>query len=142
MTGDYKNRRFNIPQVFRKWIDRYDIQGEMIQDLLQRKPELFYVETFVLDTAQTAANPKILSVPGRGFVFYAYTTGDTTKAESPETFIGTRINQNSASSEFPAKHGRGYRGDLVKLFLNWPAQANTSVDFIIFKFDARPFQPR
>ncbi len=140
MSGDYKNRRFSIPEVFRKWIDRYDIQGEMIQDLVQRNPSVIYTESFALDTAQTAASPKLIEGAGRGFVCYFYNTGDAKKTRRNDGFIEVRPNTMLSSSAFPAKHGRGYRGDIAKLFLNWPAQAGMSVDIIVFKFDDDPWE--
>lgn len=136
----YQSQRFERPSEFLKWIGRYHWQSELAQSLVQTPPRTVHVQTIDLTTARDVGNPLILEVPGRGFVFYAYTASSPVRAVVNDSFVHVRVNRDMITNFFPAKHNRGYRGDFSRLFLSWPAQSGVSVDFVVFQFDASPWQ--
>jgi hypothetical protein len=140
MTGFYRAFRALTPNSFYKWIDRYNFEGQEIQDLTQSNPMPIYVQTIDLSVAQTVASPLLVNIPGRGFNIYGFTTGTATKSQQTNVFVNVRLIDDKIENQFPAKHNRGYRGDFTKLYLNWPAQGASSIDLIIFKFDDDPWQ--
>lgn len=136
--GFYRFFRHITPSGFLKWIDRYNYEGQELQDLIQTAPVPIQVQTLDCTVAQTISLPMLY--PGRSFVIYFYDSTSTTKTVKPNGFVKVRINDDRAENEFPAKHNRGYRGDYYRLFLSWPAQANTKADLVMHMFDDDPWE--
>lgn len=136
--GFYRFFRSITPSGFLKWIDRYDYEAAELQDLIQTAPAPIQVQTLDCTVAQTIQLE--FKYPARAFVIYFYDSTTTTKTVKPNGYVKVRINENRAENEFPAKHNRGYRGDYYRLYLTWPAQANTKADLVMHMFDDDPWQ--
>lgn len=136
--GFYRFFRHITPSGFKKWIDRYNYEGQELQDLIQTAPSPIQVQTLDCTVAQTIALE--FKYPARAFVIYFYDSTSTTKTIKPNGYVQVAINENRAENTFPAKHNRGYRGDYYRLFLTWPAQANTKADLVMHMFDDDPWE--
>lgn len=135
--GFYRKFRQEIPDRFFKWIDRYSYESAELQNLIQSNNKPLTVISLDLSLATSS---KIINLAGRGFSLYGYVTGDATKTVVKDFLVNVRLNQDVAQNEYPGKHQRGFRGDFFRLYLNWPAQVNVSVDLVIHNFDDRPYQ--
>ena len=135
----YRNFRALSPESDKKWIDRYNFEGSLLQDEIARNQSVINVVTQDLSVASVAGNSlfsnnSLIVTTGRAFALYTYTTGDPTKTIVQDTLVNIRINKDLVETQFPCKHQRGFRGDFFQLFLNWPAQANITFDLVIYKF--------
>lgn len=136
--GFYRFFRHITPSGFKKWIDRYNYDGQEIQDLIQTAPVPLQVQTLDCTAAQSVS--LLMNYPARAFVIYFYDSASPIKTIKPNGFVKVRINDDRIENEFPAKHNRGFRGDYYRLFLSWPAQANTKADLVMHMFDDDPWE--
>ena len=134
--------RHQTPERLREFESRYDMSSENIQDLVQRNPRPFMKYVLNLAVARAVTDPLILTIPGRGFVLYGFTTAtiDTTQALAANVRVNVGVGSPNDEQVWVAKHNRGFRGDFEKLYLWWPAQENNSANFYVFNFDGHPFQ--
>lgn len=129
-------QRFKKPIEGVAYESEYDISSETIQDPITRDTSPFVVTTIDVSVAGT----RILNVPGRAFVPYFYDPTTANKARVDTGFVNVYLNVNYAEGiAFPAKHNRGYRGSFTQLFLSWPAQANTALDFVVLRSKFTPW---
>lgn len=147
--GYLPKQRFNIPDDYRRWKSPYQMDSEEYNILQKEGISPTFTKTVLLSTAQTPQNPLELQQQGRAFKFMGLTTATlfdfsaNTGIETNVTtaIIGVWINKVGAPSDaFFVKHGSGFRGDFLKLYLFWPAQANNSGRITIFNYDGQPWQ--
>ena len=134
MRQNYK--RFVKPIEGVAYQSEYDMDSAVIQDPITRDTAPLIVTTIDVSVAGT----KILNIPGRAFVPYFFDLSSTNKERVDAGFVNVYMNTVYAEGiPFPAKHNRGYRGSFTQLFLSWPAQANTAVDFVILRSKYTPW---
>lgn len=145
--GRYKPFRQDIPSAGMKYVDRYQMPSEDLQNLQQQNPDVLYVQTLDLSVARPLTDPLEINTPGRAITLLGYSlsgvyapqTNVGTEPSEPGVFVSCRINFNREENAYPLKHNRGFRGNFTKLFLTWPAQANMGAKIIIFRYDATPW---
>lgn len=127
--------RFVEPDQGAQYPSEYDISSSEIGDLIARQPEQFSLRTLDLTTAGTLT----ILESGFGFVPYGYNPSDLSK--QAEAYVSVAINSDGSdpTQVFPGKTGRGFHGTFAKLVLTWPAQASTSLQFVIFKSEKYPW---
>ncbi len=144
----YRKERFQEPDNFKKYISPYQFDSNELENLDQQHIEPIFSQTILLSTAQLPTNPLEIIVPARGFMVKGFTTATqydfaaNTGIETVVTtcLVGIWVNKvTGPSNALLLKHGQGYVGDLLKVFLFWPAQANNSARITFFKFDETPF---
>lgn len=150
----YDITREEMPSANLKWVSRYRIEGQELQNLKQQN--IAPVISIILDlsVAQVFSNPFQWSQPGRAVAIYGIdSTSSTTTAYDPvantgiekvasDVFVFCRFNElsNDDKQGLALKHNRGYRGDFSGLFLSWPAQATRKARLVIYNFDEMPWQ--
>lgn len=150
LPGGYSDKRATIPDIFRKWINRYVFSSEELQELEQFNDSVLYTTTIDLSVARTFANPFVINEKGRMVIGYGVTTSTLYTGGTPgkNTGLETVVNTVMAScyfnerlddsGAFILKHGRGFRGDFRKLTLTNPSQSNNSMRIVVFKFNEYP----
>lgn len=131
-------QRFIKPVEGEVFDSEYDIASAVIQDPITRDTSPLVVTTIDL----SVAGNRNLKIPGRAFVGYFFDNQSVNKERVVTGFVGVFINSNNtqpAVVPFPAKHNRGYRGSFTELYIEWPAQANVSVDFVILRSKYTPW---
>jgi hypothetical protein len=165
-SGDNKGylprHRFNQADDFNRWRSPYQFDSEELNILQKEGIGASYTELLTLSTAQSPVNPYLLGtggvgsnnpssqgVGGRGFRFVGLTTAT---AYSFQANIGIETNVSTAiigcwinkiggpSDAIFIKHGGGFRGDFLKLYLFWPAQSSNSGRITIYRYDGVPWQ--
>lgn len=161
MEQGYRNRRYNIPDTYQKYISGYDFSTEELQNFDQTNQSACFQEVLSLVTAQAPANPYILGsggvgntntntsyVSGRGFKVsgiandnvYNFDTNAGADTRQTNAFVCCWIGKIGGASDFLLlKNGDGYHGDFKQVFFFWPAQPNTSVRITVFKFNDVPW---
>lgn len=112
-----------------------DINDPVIQDMISRAPKPYHVENINL----SVAGSKQILVPGFHVVMYGYQTNSAIKAVNTQAFMDMYWGINKSGTPFPAKHARGMSAPFQGLWLEWPAQANVSVDLVIWHGMYRPY---
>lgn len=141
----YPKQRFEIPKLDEEFESPYDIQSALLDDLIRRKIEPFYVRTIDLSVAGRLE----LNAVGRAIVAYGWETVDgwrrtVNTTASLQMFLEVDPGGDAATGiprveGFPLKHARGYRGPFTKVFLYWVAQAGVSVDVIVHRYKGQPW---
>lgn len=134
--------RFQVPNREGQITSPYDLDSRLLQDLAQRQVQVVDVITISLAVASglAGASAQTYKNAGYGFVLYGH-DGSAIKTVNTQAFVSVWINTLAKNSPvgFPAKHARGFWGPFVNLYLEWPAQASTYMDLIIFKSADRPW---
>lgn len=148
----YPNSRFVMPDNKRQFENPFDIDSGLIQDLIQRG--VAPITTIKLNLAVANTEGFEINRPGSGIVCYGYDTSNSTSIDERTVDSTAMIwcafnralgyNPMSVDSQvnieaFPLKHSRGVRGPFAKVFLYWPAQANTAVDLVIHTYKYEPW---
>jgi hypothetical protein len=165
-SGDNKGylpkHRWSIPDDYRRWRSPYQMDPEELNILQKEGVAATYTETLTLSTAQTPQNPYILGgggvgnnnsscqgVQGRAFrvqglttaTLYNFSANTGIETNVTTAIVGCWVNKiGSPSDAIFLKHGQGYRGDFLKLFLFWPAQASNSMRITVYRYDGVPWQ--
>lgn len=145
----YRDRKFSVPDIFRKWKSRYDFESEELQNLQQTNIKEIFTQVLDLTVAQTPQNPLQISVSGRAFKIrgidstqvYSFTTNTGIESVKTGAFVGCFIGKTigGPNDAMMLKHGDGYRGDFLNLYLFWPAQAGVNARLTIYSFDDLPW---
>lgn len=126
----YPGARFQAAREGAQIRSKYDQMTPELVDLQKRDVVPFTIVPIDL----SAAGTQEIVIPGRGFTGFIESGGVPVAGR-----VGVRVNQNKAEQEFPLRNGRGFRGDFVRLYLTWAAQANVTLELMIFHFDDMPY---
>lgn len=148
----YPTQRFEIPDTRKQVENPYDIDSSLLQDILSR--DVAVIKTIRLNLTSAQTQGLEINIPGRAVVAYGYDTSNSTSIDErtvdstamiwcafnkPLSYNPMDNDSNVSIDAFPLKHSRGFRGPFAKLFLYWPAQANTAVDLVIHTFKYEPW---
>ena len=109
----------------------YDFPSDILADEIARN--VIPIQVITLDL--TNAGSLLIPTPGRGFTMFDYNGTDANRVPLQQALVNVYINKSDASDNnaWPLKYNRGFRGTFSKLFLQWSAQGNVSVNILIFK---------
>lgn len=151
----YRRFRHQPAQENLKYRNRYQFDSAELNDIQQTNPDPLQSTVLDLTTSRGIAadnlGPLELPFHGRFVVLYGVDTSGVglfdpvtsptgTDPVKTSAFVLCAINQDRADNYYPLKHARGFRGDIFKLFLRWPAQATTKARLIVGTFDGSPWQ--
>lgn len=144
----YRNQRYQVPNDFKKWVSPYQMDSSELQNLVSENVKASFTQVLDLTKAQAPGNPLQISLPGRGFKVRGidsttvYSFSDNTGIETAKTaaIVGCWINKIGGPSDaIFLKHGDGFHGDFLNLYLFWPAQTGINMRLTVFNFNDLPF---
>lgn len=152
--GEYRNQRFDPANDFQKYVGPYQFDSNELHNLEQQGIQRIHSQVLDLTTAQSPKQPLEVNISGRAFklkgintqtgAVYDIVANTGIEVVNTTAQIGAWLNQPGVGNlnrtdYLIIKSGDGYRGDFMKLFLFWPAQANVQARLTIFKFDDTPW---